>query len=88
MMVAKLMEYETIYLSSGATSIIAIGPGWMRLVKICIYKKHVFTYEMTQLGPSKYHCISINHTTGYCVSTDTKYGVVHPSHLSKAGIRI
>ena len=39
----------------GRTSIVAIGPGWLCLVKICIYKKNFFglKWHGTKSSPSK-----------------------------------
>ena len=72
------------------TSIVAIGPGWLCLVKICIYEKQLILLKMTRhkIGPSKNYHISLSYTPGHGVSNDTKHSVVYSSHFGMVGPRI
>ena len=74
----------------GRTSIVANGPGWLCLVKICIYKKTTFFTFLAwhKIGPSKNYHISFSYTTGHGVLNDTKYSVVYSTHLSMVGTRM
>ena len=73
----------------GQSSMVAIGPGRLCLVKIYIYEKTTFWLKMIwhKIGPSKYCHISPNYTIGHGVSNDAKYSVVYSSHLSMMGTR-
>ena len=73
----------------GRTSIVAIYPGWLCLVKICIYKKTFLTKnDMAQNQPVKNYHISLSYTTGHGASNDIKYSVIYSSHLGMVGTRI
>ena len=71
----------------GRSSTVAICPGWLCLLKICIYKKHIFLLKvpLRKICPSKNYHTALNYTTGHGVSNDTKYSVVYSSHLSMVG---
>ena len=74
----------------GQSSMVAIGPGRVCLVKIYIFmKKQLFDikwYGTKSAGQKNCH-ISPSNTTGHGVSNDTKYNVVYSSHLSLMGTR-
>ena len=74
----------------GQSSMVAIGPGRLCLVKIYIYEKTTFSLKMIwhKIVPSKNCHISPSYTIGHGVSNDAKYGVVYSSHLSMMGTRI
>ena len=69
----------------GQSSIVAIGPDGLCLVKIC----QLFSLQMTwhKIGLSKNCHISPSYTTGHSVSNDTKYRVIYFSHFSMMGTR-
>ena len=73
----------------GQSSMVAIGPGRLCLVKILFIKKTNFWLKMIQhkIGPSKNCHISSSYTIGHGVSNDTKHSMVYSSHLSMAGTR-
>ena len=73
----------------GQSSMVAIGPVRLCLVKIYIYEKTIFWLKMIwhKIGPSKNCHISPSYTTGHGVSNDAKYSVVYSSHLSMMGTR-
>ena len=73
----------------GQSSMVAIGPGRLCLVKIYVYKRTNFLPKMIKhkIGPSKICHISSSYTIGHGVSNDTKYSVVYSSHLSMVGTR-
>ena len=73
----------------GQSSMVAIGPGRLCLVKIYIYEKTTFWLKMIwhKIGPSKNCHISPSYTIGHGVSNDAKYSVVYSSHLSMMGTR-
>ena len=73
----------------GQSSMVAIGPVRLCLVKIYIYEKTTFWLKMIwhKIGPSKNCHISPSYTTGHGVSNDAKYSVVYSSHLSMMGTR-
>ena len=73
----------------GQSSMVAIGPVRLCLVKIYIYEKTTFWLKMIwhKIGPSKNCHISPSYTTGYGVSNDAKYSVVYSSQLSMMGTR-
>ena len=73
----------------GQSSMVAIGPGRLCLVKIYIYEKTAFWLKMIwhKIGPSKNCHISPSYTLGHGVSNDAKYSVVYSSHLSMMGTR-
>ena len=72
------------FFQRGRSSIVAIGPVWLCLVKIYIHKKQLFSLKMPlrKIRPSKNCFISMSYTTGHSVSNDTKYSVAYSSHLS------
>ena len=73
----------------GQSSMVAIGPVRLCLVKIYIYEKTTFWLKMIwhKIGPSKNCHISPSYTTGHGVSNDAKYSVVYSSQLSMMGTR-
>ena len=73
----------------GQSSMVAIGPVRLCLVKIYIYEKTTFWLKMIwhKIGLSKNSHISPSYTTGHGVSNDAKYSVVYSSHLSMMGTR-
>ena len=73
----------------GQSSMVAIGPGRLCLVKIYIYEKTIFWLKIIwhKIGPSKNCHISPSYTIGHGVSNDAKYSVVYSSHLSMMGTR-
>ena len=73
----------------GQSSMVAIGPVRLCLVKIYIYEKTTFWLKMIwhKIGPSKNCHISPSYTTGHGVLNDAKYSVVYSSHLSMMGTR-
>ena len=73
----------------GQSSMVAIGPVRLCLVKIYIYEKRTFWLKMIwhKIGPSKNCHISPSYTTGHVVLNDAKYSVVYSSHLSMMGTR-
>ena len=73
----------------GQSSMVAIGPVRLCLVKIYIYEKTTFWLKMIwhKIGPSKNCHISPSYTTGHGVSNDAKYSVVYSSHLIMMGTR-
>ena len=76
-------------LQRGQSSMVAIGPGRLCLVKIYIYEKTTFWLKMIwhKIGPSKNCHILPSYSIGHGVSNDAKYSVVYSSHLSMMGTR-
>ena len=71
----------------GQSSMVAIGPDRLCLVKIYIYEKTTFWLKIIwhKIGPSKNCHISPSYTIGHGVSNDAKYSVVYSSHLCMMG---